>query len=82
MAELLKKIAQLFRYAKPLSLFAAELRPRVTPTSKLYILRTDFPVNAEMAAKLDAQLEPLRKKFGLEFFVMEPGVTLTRFDDI
>lgn len=46
------------------------------------ILRVDFQLNQEKAKVLDGQLQPLRDKYGLDFIVLEPGMTLSRFNDI
>jgi hypothetical protein len=55
---------------------------RAPRTDKLYILRIDFPLKPESEQKIDEALELLRKKYGLDFFVMQPGMSLSRFDDI
>ena len=54
----------------------------VSPTDKLYIIEVDFCMSDDAALKLDGYLEPLRQKFGLDFFVQEPGYKLRRFDDV
>jgi hypothetical protein len=51
-------------------------------TAKLYVLKTDFPVGKELGDKIQTMLDPLRKEFGLTFLVIEPGITLSKFDDI
>lgn len=78
---MLQKLLACFRSEGPQSLFVLA-RKRSAATSKLYVIHTDFPIDRDKANALDAQLEPLRKKFGLDFLVLEPGIKLTRFDDI
>ena len=57
-------------------------RPRDgSATAGLYVLKVDFPVNEEIRTAIDKGLQPLRDKYGLDFFVLEPGITLKRFDD-
>jgi hypothetical protein len=68
--------------AAPQSLRMLMRQPRPAPTSKLYVLRTDFQVNKEKAADIDSALEPIRKKYGLDFILLEPGIKLSRFEDI
>jgi hypothetical protein len=51
-------------------------------TRRLIVLRVDFPMSAEKLQVLDQQMAPLRQKFGLDFIVLEPGMTLSRFNDI
>ena len=64
----------------PLSLFAP--KPKAPGLSKLYVLRVDFKMSEEYAKKMDAALDPLRAKYGLDFIVLEPGMNVARFDDI
>jgi hypothetical protein len=66
-----------------LSLFGAKKERRTNKDlSKLYILRVDFPVNDQQRVIIDAALDPLREKYGIDFFLLEPGIRLSRFDDI
>ena len=74
-------IARLWR-GRPLETFAAlARRRRPAPTSRLYVIETDGPFDEKARAEMDAALEPLRAKFGLDFFVLEPGFKLMRWDD-
>lgn len=57
-------------------------KPRRPGTDKLYILAVDFPVKPEVAAAINEALEPYRQKYGLDFLVLEPGMRLSRFDEI
>ena len=51
-------------------------------TDRLIVLRVDFPVDEKKAIELDKMLAPLRAKYNLDFIVLEPGMTLSRFNDI
>lgn len=66
--------------AAPLSLFTP--KPKAPGLEKLYVLRVDFKMTPDGAAKMDASLNPLREKYGLDFIVLEPGMNVARFDDI
>jgi hypothetical protein len=77
-----KAWACLFRGAGPRSLMQLARRDPKMPISGLYILHVEFPIDDERAAKLNEALDVLRKKYGLDFFVMEPGMRLSRFDEI
>lgn len=72
-------------YARPISLFdriRSLRKPKSAALSKLYVLKSNFPITEDKATELDNALEPLRKKFGIDFFVLEPGITISRFDEI
>jgi hypothetical protein len=69
-----------FRRFQPVSILEVPPRP-ISPTSGLYVLRTDFPVDTEKGKELDAMLKPIREKYGLDFILLEPGITLSKFDD-
>ena len=67
----------------PLSITQAKrVKVKHADLSRLYILRVDFPVDEIQAGKIDAALDAHREKYGIDFIVLEPGMTLTRFDDI
>jgi len=67
---------------KSLLELAKEPRPQSTlPTSKLYVIETDFEVSPDAYNNLQAMLDEVREKFGLEFMILEPGFKLKRFDD-
>lgn len=55
---------------------------REPSTDRLYILRVDFPVNADSRTKIEAALDVYRTKYDIDFLVIEPGIKLSRFDDI
>jgi hypothetical protein len=50
-------------------------------TSGLYIIETDFEVSPESYTNLQAMLDEVRDKYGLDFLILEPGFKLKRFDD-
>jgi hypothetical protein len=50
-------------------------------TSGLYIVETDFEVSPESYTNLQAMLDEVREKYGLDFLILEPGFKLKRFDD-
>lgn len=50
--------------------------------SRLYVMHVDYEVTERQAVQLDAVLEPLRQKYGIDFLVLEPGNKLSRFEDI
>lgn len=54
----------------------------ISPTAKIYVVTTDFPVTQETVMKFEQMFAPIREKYGLDFIVLEPGLTLKRFDDI
>lgn len=66
--------------AAPLSLFAP--RPKIPGLEKLYVLRVDFKISPENEVKMNDGLNPLREKYGLDFIILEPGMTIERFDDV
>lgn len=51
------------------------------PTSKLYILHTDFEMSPDSYNNLQANLDVVREKYGIDFLILEPGFKLRRFDD-
>ena len=50
-------------------------------TSGLYIVETDFEVSPESYTNLQAMLDEVREKYGLDFLILDPGFKLKRFDD-
>jgi hypothetical protein len=61
---------------------ASEPRPKSKlPTSKLYIIQTDFEISPDSYNNLQAMLDEVREKYGLDFLILEPGFKLKRFDD-
>ena len=51
-------------------------------TANLYMLHMDFPVSKEQRTEIEQGLDILRKKYGIDFMLLEPGIKLSRFDDI
>jgi len=51
------------------------------PTSKLYVIEADFEITPDAYDGLQAHLDTLRAKYGLDFMILEPGFKLKRFDD-
>jgi hypothetical protein len=73
-----------WRGTGPKSLFdlAKEPRPKsVLPTSRLYVVEADFQIHPDTYDNLQAMLDVLRDKYGLDFLILEPGFKLKRFDD-
>ena len=72
--------------ASPLSISmpegAAPPAPALPSVSRLYILHVDFPVSSEARQKIEENLDKLRERYGIDFFLLEPGIKLSRFDDI
>ena len=67
---------------KSLLMLAREPRPKnPRPTSKLYVIEADFEITPEAYDALQAHLDLLRAKYGLDFMILEPGFKLKRFDD-
>jgi len=67
---------------KSLLELARDPRPKsILPTSKLYVIETDFEVSPDAYNNMQAMLDEVREKFGLEFMILEPGFKLKRFDD-
>lgn len=72
------------RDAGPKSFMALAKEPRTRSklkTSGLYIIQTDFEVSPESYTNLQAMLDEVREKYGLDFLILEPGFKLKRFDD-
>lgn len=65
-----------------LMMLVRQRRPPKGKLSNLYVLQVNFEVTSEHAQKLAAAFEPHSKKYGLDFIVLEPGMTLKRFDEI
>lgn len=66
------------------SVVPADLKrpPAQASTANLYILQVDFPVSPEKRLKIGQSLDELREKYGIDFVLLEPGIKLSRFDDI
>lgn len=64
-----------------MSLIDAKHPHKIEGTERLWVIQVNFPMDEMLAKKYDERLEPLREKYGLDFFVIEPGVNLKRFDD-
>jgi hypothetical protein len=72
------------RDAGPKSFMALAKEPRTRSklrTSSLYIIQTDFEVTPDSYANLQAMLNEVREKYGLDFLILEPGFKVKRFDD-
>jgi hypothetical protein len=83
MRKILERAKALFRYEAPVSIMKTEPIEKPAPAlSNLYILRVNFPVTQPIGERLEASLNVLRNKYGVDFFVLEPGMELSRFDDI
>ena len=81
---ILERLRDLWRGAVPKSLFALAREPRPKsklPTSKLYVIEADFEISPDSYDALQAHLDLLRAKYGLDFMILEPGFKLKRFDD-
>jgi hypothetical protein len=74
-------LERLFGLARPETLLELMRRRRPASTSKLYVLKVDFQIKTEARVEIDQALDPIRTKFGIDFIVLEPGITLKRFDD-
>jgi hypothetical protein len=73
-----------WRGTAPKSLFDLAMEPRPKsklPTSKLYVIEADFEISPDAYDALQAHLDLLRAKYGLDFMILEPGFKLKRFDD-
>ena len=88
MNAILDRIARFVRPAlrddgpKSFMALAKEPRPKSKlPTAKLYVIETDFEVSPESYSSLQAMLDEVREKYGLDFLILEPGFKLKRFDD-
>ena len=67
---------------KSLLTLATEPRPKsALPTSMLYVIETDFEVTPDSYNNMQAMLDGVRDKYGLDFLILEPGFKLKRFDD-
>jgi hypothetical protein len=67
---------------KSLMTLAKEPRPKSTlPTAKLFVVETDFEITPDSYNNLQAMLDVVREKYGLDFLMLEPGFKLKRFDD-
>ena len=61
---------------------AKEPRPKSKlPTAKLYVIEIDFEISPDSYNNLQAMLDEIREKYGLDFLILEPGFKLKRFDD-
>jgi hypothetical protein len=74
--------AWLFRRGAPQSLSTLAKRPRRLPLDRLYIVRVDFEMKQNVAEALKQSLQIATDEFGLRFIVLEPGITLQRFDEL
>lgn len=67
---------------KSLLMLAKERRSRTKlKTSNLYVIEADFEVSPDAYDHLQAHLDVIREKYGLDFLIVEPGFKLKRFDD-
>jgi hypothetical protein len=69
----------------PRSLFMRirALRPaRPKNTQSLYVVMVDFPMDPQKRAEYDKALEPIAQKYGLDFFIVEPGVRVKPFNEL
>jgi hypothetical protein len=78
---MLQRFLGWFRPRPIQSLFARPQRGN-GKTSNLYIVRVDFPLKPEMEDRLQRNLDVLRERYGIDFLVLEPGIRLSRFDEI
>ena len=77
----LERIRKFLRPRGPETLMSLARRRRMPSTSRLYIVETDFAVSEDAYEKIQAHLDELRQKYGLDFLLLEPGFKLKRFDD-
>lgn len=70
-------------FERPRSLFARMRDRRRGPasTSSLYVVEVGFELSPAKRAEYDEVLDGLKKKYGLDFFIVEPGFKFKRFDD-
>ena len=45
------------------------------------MIEADFEISPDAYDELQAHLDLLRAKYGLDFMILEPGFKLKRFDD-
>jgi hypothetical protein len=57
-------------------------RKPIKGTGKLYVMKVDFPVNEATRDAIEKSLDPVREKYGIDFILLEPGIHLSRFDDV
>jgi hypothetical protein len=82
---------RIFRFVRPwwrdngpqsfMTLAKAPRSKSKLPTSNLYVVETDFAVSPDTYNNLQAMLDEIREKYGLDFMILEPGFKLKRFDD-
>ena len=75
------RVMSWFRPYPPPSILKPPPKPP-SGTEKLYVLHVDFPVDPTRKQMLADALAVYERDFGLRFFVIEPGMKLTKFDDI
>ena len=78
---MLQRFLDWFRSPPIQSLFARPRRAK-GKLSNLYVVRVDFPLKPETASRLQQNLDLLRERYGIDFLVLEPGIRLSRFDEI
>ena len=79
--KILERIAKAIRPSGPETLMGLARNRRMPSTSKLYIVEVDFAISDDAYDKIQAHLDELRQKYGLDFLLLEPGFKLKRFDD-
>jgi hypothetical protein len=67
---------------EPVSIVEAPPREALSATDRLYVLRVDFAITRDNSVQMEAALDRLRKQYGIDFLVIEPGMSLSRFDVI
>lgn len=77
----MRKLREWWKQRNQLITIFSKMR-RPASLTKLYVVDVGGPVPAEQAEALNRMFDPLRKKYGIDFIVLEPGIRLRRFDDI
>lgn len=51
-------------------------------TKNLFVLNVDFAVSPNKRTEIEENLDRLREQYSIDFMLLEPGIRLSRFDDI
>lgn len=68
--------------SRPQSFDMIAQQRRPAPINKLYVLRIPHAASPEYINHLSNSLDKLKAKYGIDFLVIEPGLSISRFDDI
>lgn len=77
----MRKLREWWKQRNQLITIFSKIR-RPASVTGLYVVDVGGQVSQEQAEALDRMFGPLRKKYGIDFIVLEPGIRLRRFDDI